>query len=203
MRKITKPISAIRRHMDTYQSKKISGNYPEAAVLVAICEQQGEWSVLLTRRAEHLSLHPGEAAFPGGMQDALDDSLLDTALREAHEEVGLDKNSVNNFGYLDQKVTRSGIKVTPCLGIIPIGVELIANTDELDFFYYVPLSHFIRPSCMQVERLEYEGRLCSVPRFEIIMEERGKQLIWGVTALIIVDLLNTVFNTAIRLDNVK
>jgi 8-oxo-dGTP pyrophosphatase MutT (NUDIX family) len=191
----SKTLVTLRQRLAENKPKAIVGEYRDAAVLVAIAHVDGEHSVVLTRRAMHLNLHPGEAAFPGGKKDPEDKTLLLTALREANEEVGLSPESFELLGELDQKVTRSSIKVTPFVGLIPDVNLLSANQNELDCIYTVPLHFFLNRKNLSISQAEYQGRLRDVARFEY----QGHS-IWGVTASIIVDLLNTVFDVGIKLN---
>lgn len=174
-------------------------DFREAAVLVTVTEHQGELALVLTRRAAHLNLHPGEAAFPGGKRDQDDSSLLATALREANEEVGLDNKQFEYLGELDQHLTRSNIKVAPYVGLIPENAKLTPNFSELDCIYKVPLDFFANRKNMLIEQVEYHGLMRSVPRFHVANSDYGEQVVWGVTALIIVDLMNTVFDSGLEL----
>lgn len=173
--------------------------YPEAAVLVAIAVDGDELSVLLTRRAGHLNLHPGEAAFPGGKRDPGDGTLLATALREANEEVGLHAGDFEYLGRLDQHLTRSNIKVAPYVVVLARDVVLVPSLDELDCIYKIPLSFFAKHENMQLDSADYQGIMKRVPRFDVSTSEHGDHSIWGVTALIIVDLMNTVFDAGLQL----
>lgn len=176
-------------------SELIGANHPEAAVMVALSEGQEEYSVLLTRRAQHLRLHAGEAAFPGGKRDATDESLLATALREAEEEIALDPGAFELLCTLDQRLTRTDIKVTPFVGLIPEAVVLDPNPNEIDEVYSVPLSHFLKPEHLTMIELPYHGKLVSSPCFHYLHHE-----IWGVTALTLIDLVEKVFDTRINPD---
>ena len=96
--------------------------YPEAAVLVPITRSD-EPEVVLTLRASGLSTHGGEVAFPGGRRDPEDADLVETALRESEEEIGLPPGLVEVVGPLSTLVSRHGIKVTPYVGLVPDFVE--------------------------------------------------------------------------------
>ncbi len=174
--------------LSQHQPRVIEQHYPEAAVLVAISDDADRPGVLLTKRAQHLAIHSGEVAFPGGKRDAEDASLLQTALREAEEEVALPRRCFQFAGCLDQRITRSNIKVTPFVGIIPQGIELTANQDELDSLFYTPIDFFLDPGNLHIDKIPYRGELKYIPRFEF-----EQYSVWGVTAMIVVDLMNTVF----------
>lgn len=173
----------------------VAGDYPEAAVLVALMEDHGEISVLLTQRAYHLSIHPGESAFPGGKRDEGDASLLCTALREAWEEVALPADRFELLFSLDQRLTRTDIKMTPFVGLIPPGLPLLPNPTEIAQLFTVPLRFFCDRRNLMVSDEIYQGKLQLTPRFRY-----GDHDVWGVTAMTLIDLVNTAFDAGISLE---
>ncbi len=184
-----KLIAQLRTGFAGHRPQSAAGDFPEAAVLVAIsCAGGGEPAVLLTTRASHLKLHPGEVAFPGGKQDPEDKSLLDTALREAQEEVALAADQFEYLGTLSQRITLSNIRITPFVGFIP-GIEsLQPNRDELDDLFLLPLRFFMTAENLQVDRHDY----CGSPRY-IARFDYQQHTVWGATAGILVDLVNSIF----------
>ena len=101
-----------------------------AAVLVPIVERR-ELTVLFTERTSHLRDHAGQIAFPGGKIDALDATPSVAALREAEEEIGLDKRFIEPIGYLDVHVTPSGFRILPVVARVHEGFSLRINSDEV------------------------------------------------------------------------
>lgn len=158
----------------------------EAAVLLAFTDEP-EPQLILTRRADHLKSHRGEVALPGGKIDPTDASFIAAALRESHEEIGLPPSAVEVLGQLDPMVTRFGIKVTPVVGIIAPDVPLTPNPDELDSIFRVPLAFFVRDERLRTDRGTVNGHAVAVPCWHW----QGYE-IWGVTAIIIVNLMNRV-----------
>lgn len=189
-------IKQLRQRLTGHSPTPLEGVYPEAAVLLAISDGPHEPTLLLTRRARHLSIHAGEAAFPGGKADEEDGSLLVTALREAEEEVALPRTAVEVIGQLDQRVTVSDIRITPFVGLIAPDLPLRPNLDELDYIYHIPLDYLMDRKNLQVNKVEVRGRLRYVPHFEF----HGQQ-VWGVTALMAIDLMNTVFDAELDLQS--
>ena len=185
----------VQEVLAVHQPLQISTDCPEAAVLVAISDDANSPEVLLTRRAKHLAIHSGEVAFPGGKRDQEDESLLHTALREAEEEVALPQSSFQYAGRLNQHITRSNIIVTPYVGVIPHSLELKPNEDELDSLFYTPVDFFLDPANLHVDTVSYRGEMRNIPRFNY-----RQYTIWGVTAMIIVDLMNTVYDARLSLD---
>lgn len=171
---------------------KVAGNYTEAAVLVGIMPSIDGPSVLLTKRASHLTLHAGESAFPGGKRDPEDLDLLSTALREAHEEVGLPKASFEFLFSLDESLTRTDIKMTPFVGLIPANLEFRPNPHEIADIFTVPLAYFCDSSNLRAKELTYRGLPIRSPSFHY-----GGHDIWGATAKTLIDLVNIAFDAQI------
>lgn len=167
--------------IERYQARTIhQPDLAQAGVLVAITDEVDP-HLVLTRRAQHLNSHSGEVAFAGGKQDATDPDIIFTALREAHEEINLSSQNVKIIGPLDQVVSRFGYVVTPIVGIIPADIEFIANPDELDAIFKVPLRFFL-----DNEPHDYfERGNFSIPSFHY----EGFR-IWGLTAMMITEMVN-------------
>ncbi len=170
----------------------VSGVRPEAAVLVPILAQEnGDSTILLTKRSQSLNSHAGEVAFPGGKADAEDNGLVNTALRETHEEVGIHADQIRVLGELDQVTSKAGIRVSSFVGLIKQPVHLKLNNDELDQAFEVPLSFFLKND-PEIRLWENAGKCWQVPFYHFQNFQ-----IWGLTAMIIINLLNVVFNRKI------
>ena len=111
-----------------------------AAVLLPLYHVNGEMCVVLQKRSEMVEHHKGEISFPGGMVDAADSSLLDTALREAKEEMGIDPADVEALGRLDDTPTISGFMISTFVGAIPSPYEFTPSSVEVAQVLTVPLS---------------------------------------------------------------
>ncbi|PRD18083.1 UNVERIFIED_CONTAM: nudL, partial [Trichonephila clavipes] len=154
--------------------------YPEAAVLVPLTRSD-EPELVLTLRASGLSTHGGEVAF--------------TALREAEEEVGLPPGLVEVVGPLSPLVSRFGIQVTPYVGVVPDYVEYRPNDSEIAAVFAVPLRFFLETPREVTHRIDYEGRSWYVPCYHY-----DNYKIWGLTAVMIVELVNLAFDAGIDLE---
>jgi 8-oxo-dGTP pyrophosphatase MutT (NUDIX family) len=120
-----------------------------AAVCVLVIDDgRGAAAFLLTRRAEHLSVHPGQYALPGGRIDGAE-SALDAARREAREEIGLELAPQHFLGSLDDYPTRSGFLITPLVAWVAHGARLAPNPAEVAKVYRVPLAELGRPGAPQ------------------------------------------------------
>jgi len=147
-----------------------------AAVLIPVVERD-EPTVLLTQRSPHLSSHAGQISFPGGKIDATDHSPLDAALREAHEEVGLDRQFIEPIGYLDLYATGLGFRILPTLARVKPGFDLHINAAEVEDAFEVPLAFLMNPENHQIHSKEFRGMERSY--YAMPFAER---YIWGATA---------------------
>ena len=170
------------------QDMQIDTRYPEAAVLVPITRSD-EPEVVLTLRASGLSTHGGEVAFPGGRRDPEDTDLVQTALREAQEEIGLPPGLVEIVGPLSTLVSRHGIQVTPYVGLVPDFVEYTPNDGEIAAVFAVPLAFFRDDPRETTHRIDYLGRSWYVPSYRY-----GEYKFWGLTAIMLIELVNLVFD---------
>jgi 8-oxo-dGTP pyrophosphatase MutT (NUDIX family) len=147
-----------------------------AAVLVPIVDHP-EPTVLLTQRSANLADHAGQIAFPGGKIDATDASPLDTALREAKEEVGLPRELVEPIGYLGLYGTSFGFRILPTLARVTPGFTIHLSEGEVDDSFEVPLAFLMNPENHQVHSKEFRGMQRSYYAMPY-----GERYIWGATA---------------------
>jgi len=147
-----------------------------AAVLIPIVDHP-EPTVLLTQRSPHLADHAGQIAFPGGKIDATDASPRDAALREAEEEVGLDRVFVDPLGYLGVYGTSFGFRILPTVARVRPGFSLRINRSEVDDAFEVPLAFLMNPNNHQLHAREFRG----VERTYYAMPF-AERYIWGATA---------------------
>lgn len=167
-----------------------------SAVLVPLYEASGETHVVLTRRSLSMRVHSGEVSFPGGGQDPGED-LVDTARREAWEEVHLDPSLVEVVGQLDHLSTVSSDSfIVPFVGIVAGGrPELVANPAEVDAVLHVPLSELMSPEVYREERWHIFGSVRSIFFFELYGDT-----VWGATAAMLRQFLGLVTGTLRRGD---
>ncbi|HVX98985.1 MAG TPA: CoA pyrophosphatase [Pseudorhodoplanes sp.] len=158
-----------------------------AAVLVPVVDRE-QPMVLLTQRAAHLSDHAGQISFPGGKIDAQDNTPLDAALREAREEIGLDRGFVSPIGYLDLYMTTRGYRIVPLVARVRADFTLTLNRAEVDDVFEVPLSFLMQLTNHRRQSREWNGMQRSY--FEIVF---GDRRIWGVTAGILRNLHERIY----------
>ena len=158
-----------------------------AAVLVPLVARD-EVTVLLTQRTDALRAHAGQIAFPGGRIDPEDGGALQAALREAHEEIGLDGRFVEFLGYLDPYVTSSSYVVQPCVALVEPGFTLRLNEHEVAEAFETPLAFLMDPANHRRGSRERDGR---IRRFYEM--PYGGYYIWGATAGIIRNLYERLY----------
>jgi 8-oxo-dGTP pyrophosphatase MutT (NUDIX family) len=147
-----------------------------AAVLIPVVDHP-QPSVLLTQRAAHLNDHAGQISFPGGKIDATDASPLETALREAEEEIGLSREFIDPIGYLDLYGTSFGFRILPTLARVRPGFKLRINHAEVEDAFEVPLAFLMDPANHHVHSKQFRG----VERSYYAMPF-AQRYIWGATA---------------------
>ena len=153
----------------------------KAGVLIGICfSKKKQPSVLLTKRARNLKNHPGQIAFPGGKFELEDGTLVNTALREAEEEIGLSRSIPKELGILPNHETVTKFLVTPIIFQLPDKLDLKINKNEVDEVFYVPLKHVLTLEnyCIQARKWQEELRYYYVIPY-------GPYYIWGATARIL------------------
>jgi 8-oxo-dGTP pyrophosphatase MutT (NUDIX family) len=166
---VKEQIEEILRHR---KKRRISGeNLKASAVLVPLFSNQGQYHVLFTERSDEVVFHKGQVCFPGGTQESSDVSLLQTALREAEEEIGLDDKDIEILGELDDITTLvTNYVISPFVAFIPYPHSLKTDGKEVKATFSVPLSFLMDEANFKQDSYayEYEGHI-----------------IWGATARIV------------------
>jgi 8-oxo-dGTP pyrophosphatase MutT (NUDIX family) len=147
----------------------------------------GDLNVLLTQRSAELKLHAGQISFPGGRMERHDADIAVTALREAHEEVGIASDRVAVVGYLDPMPTVTGYAVTATIGIVRPGTAVEVDHNEVEYAFEVPLSFLVTAGNARLVEREVYGK--SIRMVEYHYED---QRIWGATAMLIRQLVKMI-----------
>ena len=155
----------------------------DAAVLVPVVDHAHGATVLLTKRTDHLSKHPGQVSFPGGAVDMGDTDAVHTALRETHEEIGLDASYVQIAGRLDGYRTGTGFEIVPVVGLVKPGFTLTLQENEVADAFEVPLAFLLDRTNHRRESAVWQG----IRRHYYAMPYEGWR-IWGATAAMLVNL---------------
>ncbi|NJD67048.1 MAG: CoA pyrophosphatase [Chloroflexi bacterium] len=170
----------LRRLLAAYvpQAQRPDPLPPPAGVLVLLHERPGGPHVIFQKRTESVRDHKGQISFPGGAMDPGDPHVLHTALRETHEEIGVDPGHVDVLGQLDDMVTVSNFLVTPYVGWLDrYPYEWHVSSHEVAYLLEVPLEHLLNPRNLIPDRRVINGREYTFQSYRF-----GDDLIWGATA---------------------
>lgn len=160
-----------------------------AGVLIGVVDRgENDLNVVLTERPDTMASHPGQVAFPGGKVDPQDHDPVHAALREAHEEVGVDPNTVDLIGLGDIYVAGSGFRITPVVAILPSDFEAVPEPYEVADVFETPLSFLMNPENHIRKSRVWEG----LERHYLEMPHNG-HYIWGVTAGVIRSLYDRLY----------
>lgn len=161
---------------------KVSPDATPAAVLIPVVQRPTGLTVLLTQRTTHLNDHAGQVSFPGGRSEEGDRSAVDTALREAWEEVGIEPAQVEVLGSMPQYWTGTGFRVTPVIGILSPPLNLKLDDFEVAEVFEPPLGFLLDQANWRRDSIEYQGQtrhFWAMPW--------NDHYIWGATAAMLVN----------------
>ena len=165
--------------------KRFSNREPALAAVLLPLVMRDELTLLLTERAGNMSTHSGQIALPGGKTDDTDHDAVDTALREAHEEIGLTREHVEVLGILPTYVTGTAFIITPVVALVRPGFALQPSPSEVADIFEVPLRYLMDPSNHQRHEFEFDGVLrqwLSMPYTGEEGADAKERYIWGATA---------------------
>ena len=183
----------IRSYFSSFSREETNNEaFTRAGVLVPLFIKNGNLNIILTRRTEDVEHHKGQISFPGGAMDKGDSTIVDTALRETEEEIGLPRNAVTVLGMLSDFQTPSGFCITPVVGFLRPDPSYVLNKTEVSEVFDVPLSFFLDPLN---ERTEKHIRLDKI--MNVYYYNYGTFEIWGATAEILRNFLQAL-NTEIN-----
>ncbi len=191
-------LNRLRTYVNTasYKAPQVGDSADQAAVLLALTESVDNPSIILTKRSENLSSHRGEVSLPGGKWESQDSSLVETALRETQEEIGLDPSQVELLGPLAVFQTYRSVNVVPFVGIVPEGLIYRPNPGELDAVFQVPVSFFLEDNRIRTDVFDRDVGHTWSPAYNY----QGFE-IWGFTARVLVNFLSKALDVDIGPDN--
>ncbi len=157
------------------------GFYQNAAVLILLYRNGDRWHIVLMRRPEYAGAHSNQVSLPGGKHESRDHDLEATALRETHEELGIDDSAIRILGKLSKlHIPVSGIEVSPYVGTYPEKPFFKPDPSEVAYLIEVPISDLLSPENIREELRTLLNKPVRVPYYQI-----EKEHIWGATAMIL------------------
>ena len=169
-------ISKIEKKLKNLAFDLPNENLPQAAILILLIENQNDLSIVFTERSKSLPSHAGEVSFPGGKREAEDEDLIETALRETQEEIGINPKQINILGRMDTKESRFGLSVSPFIGYASGNLEFIKETKEVDTIFFVPLNYLKDKPSITNKVTNASGET-----FETPVLNYDSHKIWGLT----------------------
>ena len=179
----------LRRALSRRRKRHIvNAGLAPSAVLVPIYYKQGEYHILFTKRTQMVKEHKGQISFPGGAYQEGDKMLVNTALRECAEEIGLIAHQVEVLGELDDAVTEtSGYIISPFVALIPWPYQFKVNEEEAEEIIEVPISALLDKGCLRQESKIIDGQTVSSYFYHY-----QQRVIWGATAKILKQFLDII-----------
>jgi 8-oxo-dGTP pyrophosphatase MutT (NUDIX family) len=175
-------IEDIRRALAARKKQVIvDSGLTDSAVLLPIYRAGRQCHIVFTKRTDHLAHHKGQISFPGGGRHDADKTLLDTALRESYEEIGLKAGDVQVLGELDDAATVTSLyRIAPFVGAIPYPYHFTLDRFEVDEVFALPLEDLLNKANCKEENMVYGERIIRVYTYEL-----NGRVIWGATAWIL------------------
>ncbi|HZZ66675.1 MAG TPA: CoA pyrophosphatase [Phenylobacterium sp.] len=175
-----------------YGPNEVDRPLTPAAVLIALVERDAGLTVILTRRADTLRRHTGQIALPGGRREP-GETPWQTALREAHEEIGLEPRFVAPVGLSTPYRTGTGFLIIPVVGFVRPGFTLQANPDEVADIFETPFGFLMDPANLE----EHERELPSGETRRFYAYTHEDRFIWGATAGMLRALYDRLYGAAV------
>jgi 8-oxo-dGTP pyrophosphatase MutT (NUDIX family) len=180
-------LGALRRRLATRPAEEFEMPWlKRASVLIPLVPIDGEWYLLFSRRSVELTVHSGQISFPGGRAHQ-GESLVDAALRESHEEVGVDPSIVEVIGRLDDVITHTGFLVAPFVGVMATRPAYVLQETEVDEIFEVPIEHLLGAQMPGIRYVDYRGG-----RYPVYVYPTELMEIWGLTGRILKGFLDVV-----------
>lgn len=171
----------IREALTSFQPSELSrANLRESGVLLLMHQIAGVEYLVFQHRTERVRYHKGQISFPGGARDFEDGTLLETALRETEEEIGISGDLVEVYGRLDDTVTGgTNYLIRPFVGAVPsdVNVEFVEAKHEVRELLHVPVTHLLSEEARAWKAVERDGAIEVTPAYAF-----GAHIIWGATA---------------------
>ena len=164
--------------------------FKKASVLIPFVRENDSWHILFIRRADSdRDRHSGQVAFVGGKAEATDSNEIETALRETHEEIGVDPADVTILGQLGPHYSISSFQITPIAATLPWPYKLTLETAEVSRTFTIPLTWLANENNYEIRDRKPPESDKSIP--VVYYKKYQGELLWGATARMILSLINT------------
>lgn len=167
----------------------LNNGYKKAAVIVPFVCDNGEWSLLYTRRSDKLAKHSGQVSFPGGAMEPQDKSLIDTALRETQEEIGIHPDEIKVIGVMPEFLTISDFVITPIVAYINWPLKLIISEDEVKRVFTIPMRWLRDPDNWEERLFSHTNGWYGNVYF---YKPYDGEVLWGISAKITIELIQEI-----------
>ena len=167
-------------NQDLASSQKLK--FLEASVLIPVLTFKEDLEILLTKRSLNLRNHPGQIAFPGGKKEECDSNPMETALREAEEEIGLKTSHVEVISSLPTHKTATGFTIKPYIGLVEKPFKKTLQWGKVDEVFTIPVGHILNRKNFSIQTRKWNG---IERRYYIV--PFGPYYIWGATARILLN----------------
>jgi len=162
--------------------------YRNSAVLIPLLRIGQDIQIILTQRSNNLPSHAGQISFPGGKVDTKDQSPVETAYREASEEIGLSRDEIEHLGYLDITTTGTNFMILPVVASISNNFVPKLNNDEVESLIHLPLNYIA-----DVNNLKTMNKVINGEDRTFFVYEYDNYFIWGATARLLKGLSERLF----------
>ncbi len=162
--------------------------YRNSAVLIPLLRIGQDIQIILTQRSNNLPSHAGQISFPGGKVDTKDQSPVETAYREASEEIGLSRDEIEHLGYLDITTTGTNFMILPVVASISNNFVPKLNNDEVESLIHLPLNYIA-----DVNNLKTMNKVINGEDRTFFVYEYDNYFIWGATARLLKALSERLF----------
>jgi 8-oxo-dGTP pyrophosphatase MutT (NUDIX family) len=180
-------VGGLRRALARRPAEELEvGSLKRACVMIPLVPIDGRWHLLFSRRSPELTVHSGQISFPGGGANRGED-LATAALREMHEEVGVDPGMVEIIGRLDDVITRTGFMVAPFVGVLATRPAYVLQQSEVDEIFEVPVDELLADGMPQIRYVDYGGG-----RYPVYVYPTTLMDVWGLTGRILKGFLDVV-----------